>query len=195
MWLPWRRMPLIAIILLIIGVALAALLEDFIPAVDKVFPLVIMGLLGIAANRIYFLHARRKIRPLVALPVDQALLRLRAIGGTNSWSAVLFFIVLAGAAAYSRYEERVLSTATTPPPQQPYIGSPKNTQQLQRELQQKYDALVRDVERRYPDLNPDSRRYNQALADMVMARKATYEKQGLDSVSALQRVLEEMNRR
>lgn len=74
-------------------------------------------------------------------------------------------------------------------------GTTLNLKDAQRELQRAYDALVREVESRYPDLNPDSPRYDHGVTGALMARKVAYEKSGMDSVTALRRALSDVGRR
>jgi hypothetical protein len=61
---------------------------------------------------------------------------------------------------------------------------PKNSQQAT-DQSEKYNAAVKDIESQYPQLNPDSPQYSQALASKVLNIFNTYKAQGYQPDVAL----------
>lgn len=57
-----------------------------------------------------------------------------------------------------------------------------------------YDAMLSDLERQYPPLNPSSRQFNPSLVSKIESRIAVYESQGLSGPAALQKAALELTK-
>ena len=201
LWLAYRRMSRY----MLIAIA-AAVLFDWIQIFaelkfgflisDKLWTAIAIPI-GFFADRIYFEHARQRIRKVLLYPRRQALAQLREDGGA-SWMGclgyLLLFIILSLPGVF--YERSVemrqamysqdaslsgQQTAGQAARQKLVAEAAERSMQIRKE---RFDAVVAETQARYPQLDPKHPRYDRELAERVNVRTQNYIRQGRDPIRA-----------
>ncbi len=186
LWLAYRRMPIACAI---------ALPLSFIPVVG----LLVQSAIMVFGTKLYFRSICKRINRDLQLPQDEALRRLRASGGVSNaaiaitTAAIVVPVFLFAWFAPAKEPPSPAPQAVSAPPASIAPPAPSVPVDL-KELQRQYDATVRDFESRYPEMNPDSPRYDQAFTATLLKRKAAYETLGHDSVTALRTAMRDLGR-
>lgn len=201
LWLAYRRMSRY----MLIAIA-AAVLFDWIQIFaelkfgflisDKLWTAIAIPI-GFFADRIYFEHARQRIRKVLLYPRRQALAQLREDGGA-SWMGclgylLLFIILSLPGALYERsVEMRQAMHSQDAPLSEQQRADQAARQKLVAEAaarsmqirKEQFDAVVAETQARYPQLDPRHPRYDRELAERVNVRTQNYIRQGRDPVRA-----------
>ncbi len=200
-WLAYRRMSRYVLIAIA-----AAVLVDWILIfvelkfgilISKKFWMAISILIGFFADRIYFEHARQRIRKVLLYPRRQALAQLREDGGASPMSCLgylLLLIILSWPGAlYERSvemrqavysQDASLSgqqTAGQAARQKLVAEAAERSMQIRKE---RFDAVVAETQARYPQLDPKHPRYDRELSERVNVRTQNYIRQGRDPIRA-----------
>lgn len=157
--------------------------------------------IGFYGNRLYFNKVETKIRESIrGTSQDQAIAILRKTGGSNQlgWiiPVLLFFVFSIPIYAIQKEQElekyRIAQEARAAQVAAAQAEEQAENARRQRIAEQarvhakaEYDAALRSIEARYPQLNPDSSTYNPAALNWVAERKSSYEKEGRSSTLSL----------
>jgi hypothetical protein len=202
-WMAYRRMPIFALIGMVIEAfifSIFGVISIEAPEVElvlNVFWLIIIAAFGLMANRIYFNSACRRINKILHLPRRQALSRLRNDGGINGWSwcayFVLFLVLMLPAGLYMAdiEEEKKAAVAIQKDVEQTSQNQVEN-QDNTRQRDERFEAAVSQLVARHSELNPEHSSYNQHLVDEAIARMRAHIEQGADSASALKFAVADM---
>jgi len=162
--------------------------------------------LGAIANKRYFKYAQKQIKTVLQLSRDRATAELRNLGGVNSWSWILIFLILImlEMPAYLKYEElrKENEAAIAAQMQADEAARIRAEQQAQAEAQtqanaleaKRMDALITELEAKYPELDANSPHFNQKITDEVLSRQKAYIDQGQPPSNALRMAIDDMTR-
>ena len=201
LWLAYRRMSRYVLIAIAASVLVDWILIfvelKFGILISKKFWMAISILIGFFADRIYFEHARQRIRKVLLYPRRQALAQLREDGGASPMSCLgylLLLIILSWPGAlYERSvemrqavysQDASLSgqqTAGQAARQKLVAEAAERSMQIRKE---RFDAVVAETQARYPQLDPKHPRYDRELAERVNVRTQNYIRQGRDPIRA-----------
>ena len=201
LWLAYRRMSRY----MLIAIA-AAVLFDWIQIFaelkfgflisDKLWTAIAIPI-GFFADRIYFEHARQRIRKVLLYPRRQALAKLREDGGASPMGCLgyllLFIILSLPGALYERSVEMRQAMHSQDAPLSEHQRADQAARQklvaeaAERSMQirkERFDAVVAETQARYPQLDPKHPRYDRELAERVNVRTQNYIRQGRDPIRA-----------
>lgn len=210
-WFAYRRMPVIAFGIIIIEVIIVSgqllyeISEPSLSLAISISSYIFIIVVGLKANKLYFKSAQKRINTVLRLPRDRALLELRKAGGRNLWSWILFWILLIILLipTFIELDTREKEKAAVVAQQQADELLRKSAeQQAQAEAKaqadaietKKVDALIAELQAKYPVLNDNSPQFNQKVVDEVLARQKAYIDQGKSVSNALQLAIDDMTR-
>lgn len=205
-WLGYRRQLWPAFLFLLVYSALSIVLITVESGAyftwNTPASLVISGVIGFYGNRLYFNKVQSRIRVAInGATQKQALTNLYKRGGPNQlgWILPVLLTTVFSVPIYAIEKERETernriaqeARAAQVAAEQAASEARRlaDEQQARAQAMAEYQRALKDIEARYPELNPDSQHYNEAAINWVYQRKAQYEQQGRSSAVALQQAV------
>lgn len=202
-WLAYRRMTKYAVIafLVVIPITIISYI-GLMSNADWMWITYLSGYvfaisIGVVANKSYFKSCKKQIQKNLHLPREQALIQLRRCGGVSPWAAVgslAIIILISLPATIKTLEMQQAEAAQVAKQQAEEIARKKAAEQAQATAveNKKLDALIADIEARYPVLNKTSPKYNQKIVEELVSIQKAYIAKGQPPSNALQMAVQDM---
>ena len=212
-WAALHRMPWLASAWLVLlgGAAVAASVKGLPFAWVVCANLGLSAALGAVAARLLMGKARRAIEKHILLGWNDASRRIAELGGTSRWAAgsvIVLALAIATAAAPPPESPDTVDESTQSHPHtgsgeshagddDPSIRTREDAQTLAQEATNRVEALREfnrlkaAYEAQYPELNPNAKQYDAALARRIEDRERSLEAGGASAAEALHRAIEE----
>ena len=202
----------------VISLLTVLLLPQYDQALTVLTSILFFVFIGFFANRVYFWTIQSKIRSAIKEKTkNKAITTLQAKGGISNYGWIfpcIFAIVInmpasnisleiqkeqaraekkaqAEKIAANEAARKAEQEAAEQHAQQDEAAKRAHQEAAKRQASYERENLIRQIEARFPELNPRSSQHNSNAVSWVVKRKVTYENQGLSSNDALQKAVQD----